>query len=154
MVHSGLSVKEALAATSDPVAVSQMYRLVASEKKSITEVAQHGTARFLKRDISTHTPSSDVSSLSPMSSPSKRKRKKAHTGSGFATVAATCHGRTLQIGRRDENCVSRVLFFLIHFRLHQPPSSIIFPSTFLVALTGAVVVVGVVGVERGDATAK
>ena len=154
MVHSGLSVKEALAATSDPVAVSQMYRLVAREKKSITEVAQHETARFLKKDISTDT-SSDVSSLSPISSPSKRKRrKKAHTGSGFATVAATCHGRTLQIGRRDENCGSRVLFFLINFRLHHPPSSIIFPSTFLVALTGAVVVVGVVGGERGDATAK
>ena len=116
MIHSGLSIKEALAATSDPITVSQLYRLVASEKKSITKVAQHGTSKFLKRDISTDTPSSDVSSLSPMSSPSKRKqRKKAHTGSGFATVAATCHGHTLQIGRRDENCVSRVLFFLIHF---------------------------------------
>ena len=54
-----------------------------------------------------------------------------------------------------KNCVSHVLLFLIHFLLHhQPPSSIIFPSTFLVALTGAVVVVGVFGVERGDATAK
>lgn len=89
MVHNGLSIKEALAATSDPVTASQLYRLVAREKKSITQVAQHGTSIFLKRDISTDT-TSDVSSLSPMSSPSKRKRrKKAHTGSVFTTIAAT-----------------------------------------------------------------
>ena len=75
---------------------------------------------------------------------------------GIAIVEVS--GATVAHCRLDgetKNCVSHVLLFLIHFLLHhQPPSSIIFPSTFLVALAGAVVVVGVVGGERGDATAK
>ena len=88
VVHSGLSIGESLAATSEPVTASQLYRLVKKEKESIKNVAEHGTAQFLKRDISTDT-TSDVSSLSPMASPAKRQRKRSKKATaGFSSIAA------------------------------------------------------------------